>query len=105
MNNQISNPKVEVPKGIILNEKDYITCLNSTLKEMSKNYCTAMTEASSETLYNVYKEIFEKVSVLQREVYEIMFRKGWYVLESSDTNKINTKYQTLSQEYADLGGE
>ena len=105
MNNQISNPKVEVPTGISLNEKDYITCLLTTLKEMSKNYVVAMTEASNESLFNVYREILEKVSELQREVYEIMFRKGWYILEKSDTNKINNKYQTLLQEYNDLSGE
>lgn len=104
MNNQISNPKVEVPTGIVLNEKDYITCLNATLKEMAKGYVTAMTEASSESLYSVYKEIFEKVSDLQREVYEIMFRKGWYILEKCDTTKINTKYQNFTQEYSDLNG-
>ena len=65
MNNQISNPKVEVPTGISLNEKDYITCLLTTLKEMSKNYVFAMTEASNESLFNVYKETLEKVSSLQ----------------------------------------
>lgn len=105
MNNQISNPKVEVPTGISLNEKDYITCLLTTLKEMSKGYVTAITEASNESLFNVYKEILEKVSNLQREVYELMFRKGWYILEKCDANKINNKYQTLSQEYTDLSGE
>ena len=102
MNNQISNPKVEVPTGIILNGKDYITCLNSTLKEMAKGYTTAMTEASCESLYNVYKEIFDRISELHREVYEIMFRKGWYVLEKVDVTKINNKFQQFSQEYSDL---
>lgn len=102
MNNQISNPKVEVATGFALNEKDYITCLNSTLKEMSKGYVMAMTEASCESLYNLYKEIFDRISSLQREVYEIMFRKGWYVLEKCDSNKINTKYQNFSTEYRDL---
>ena len=105
MNNQILNPKVEIPAGISLNEKDYITCLITTLKEMSKGYCLAMTEASNESLYSVYKKTLEKVCDLQREVYEVMFRKGWYILEGCDSNKINTKYQNLSQEYADLGGE
>lgn len=105
MNNQISNTKVEVPTGINLTEKDYITCLLTTLKEMSKNYVTAMTEASNESLFNVYSEILEKVSSLQREVYEVMFRKGWYILEKCDVNKINTKHQTLLQEYNDLSGE
>lgn len=102
MNNQISNPKVEVAKGFELNEKDYITCLNSTLKEMSKGYVMALTEASCESLYNLYKETFDKISSLQREVYEIMFRKGWYILEKCDSNKINSKYQNFSSEYRDL---
>ncbi|MBO5121410.1 MAG: spore coat protein [Bacilli bacterium] len=93
-----------VPENI-LTEKDSITCLLTTLKEMSKNYVTAMTESSNESLFNVYNEILEKVSSLQREVYEVMFRKGWYILEKCDANKINTKYQTLSKEYANLGGE
>ena len=35
-NNQIANPKVEMPTGINLNDKDYITCLITTLKEMAK---------------------------------------------------------------------
>ncbi len=102
MNNQIANPKVEVKTGIGLNEKDYITCLNTTLKEMTKNYAIAMTEASNQSLYEVYSNIFTKLSNLQREVYEVMFRKGWYVLESSEVTKIDTKYQTLQKEYSDL---
>ena len=57
-NNQISNPKVEVNSGISLNDKDYITCLLTTLKEMSKNYVVAMTEASNDELYNIYKDSF-----------------------------------------------
>ncbi len=101
-NNQISNPKVEVNSGISLNDKDYITCLLTTLKEMSKNYVVAMTEASNEELYNIYKDSFLNIISLQREVFELMFRKGWYVLENVDVSKINTKYNTLLQEYQDL---
>ena len=101
-NNQIFNPKVEVGKGLTLNDNDYITCLLSTLKEMTKNYAVAMTEASNEVLYNIYQETFLNISLLQREVYELMFRKGWYVLEKSESLKINTKFNTLLQKYQDL---
>ena len=38
MNSKISNPKVEVSKGIGFNDKDYITWLLNILKEMEKNY-------------------------------------------------------------------
>ncbi len=101
-NNQIKNPKTEVPTGIALNDKDYLDSLLSCLKEMVKNYATVLTEASNESLYQQYKTMFENYSDLQREAFELMFRKGWYVLEKAEGQKINTKFQTLSKELADL---
>ncbi|MCM1370852.1 MAG: spore coat protein [Clostridium sp.] len=101
-NNQISNPKIQVPTGTKMNDKDYMNCLLSTLKEMVKNYAIALTEASNEALYNEYKKMFDNYATLQREVFETMFRKGWYSLEKSPMDKINTKYQMLNKEFNDL---
>ena len=80
MNNKISNEKVPVEGGIELNDKDYI----------------------NEILYSKYKTMFDEYSSLQREIYEIMFRFGWYELEKSDNNKINEKYTMLNQEFTKL---
>lgn len=101
-NNQISNPKTEVPKGTDINDKDYMNSLLSCLKEMVKNYAIALTEASNETINNEFKMMFDNYSILQREVFEIVFRKGWYSLEKAETLKVNNKYQTLNQEFTDL---
>ncbi len=101
-NNKISNPKKEVPKGIALNEKDYITSLLTCLKDLVKNYTIAMTEASNEALYNNHKNAFLNLISFQREVYEVMFKNGWYMLEKEETQKINQKLETLNQEYQDL---
>ena len=101
-NNKIKNPKTEVSKGISLNEKDYLNTLLSCLKEMSKNYVTAMTEASNENLYQSHLETFLNIINLEREVYELMFQNGWYTLEKAETTKIDEKYQTLNQELTDL---
>lgn len=103
-NNKVCNPKVEVPTGMHLNDKDYVTCLLTTLKDMEKNYCIALTEASNEDLYQTYLETFEDLSDLQRDVYEVMFQKGWYCLEKAPDNKIQEKHQTLSQELTELNG-
>ena len=54
-NNQVCNPKVEVPTGMSMNDKDYLTSLLSCLKDMEKNYVIAMTEASCESLYEKLK--------------------------------------------------
>lgn len=102
MNNKIENIKTEVPTGLKLNDKDYLNCLLSCLKEMVKNYSTVLTEASNEKLYNSYKNMFLKYIELQREVFELAFRFGWYSLEVSDSTKVSEKYLTLNKEYIDL---
>ncbi len=101
-NNQISNPETKVPTGIEPNDKDCITSMLTCVKEMEKNYCIAMTEASNENLYNKYHNMFNEIATLGRDIYELMFRKGWYKLEKAETTKITSKYQTLNQELQDL---
>lgn len=102
MNNNISNPKTEVPTGLALNDKDFITSLSTCLKELSKNYVIAQTEASNEVLFEKYNSIYNNIINMQREVYELMFRKGWYSVEKAETQKIDNKLQMLKQEYQDL---
>ncbi len=96
---KISNTKQEVDNTINMNDKDYINKLLSCLKEITKNYTVALTEASNETLYNKYKDMFLKYIDMQRNVFELMFRKGWYELETIDNNKLNEKYNMLNKEF------
>lgn len=102
MNNKICNPKTEVSSGTNLNDKDYLNSVLSLLKDMEKNYTVVLTETSNEYLFNKYEEIFDKIKMLQRETFELAFKKGWYVLEKADDTKINEKYNTLNQEFNDL---
>ena len=103
MNNQIIfNPKVEVPTGMQLNDKDHLNDLLSSLKCLVKDYTVAMSEASNEMLYQQYKTMADQLSLLQRETYELMFRYGWYSLEKAEEMKITNKYQMLSQELQQL---
>ncbi|MDO4394668.1 MAG: spore coat protein [Mycoplasmatota bacterium] len=102
MNNKITNPEVEVPKSSNLNDKDYLNILLTSLKELSKNYTISMTEASNEYLFAKYNKTFEKIINLQRETFELMFKKGWYPLEKAENNKITEKHTTLNKEYQDL---
>lgn len=99
---KLGNTVVQVPGGIELNEKDYCTCLLSTLKDMEKNYVVAMTEASNEWLYGIYKKAFLELSEMQRELYILMFQNGWYQLETVDSKKIQDKYNMLETDYKGL---
>ena len=105
MNNIIKSKKEEVSKGIELNDKDYLNSINSTLKEMAKNYSVVLTEASNENLFKVYKKIFDNIITMQRQTFELIFENGWYILEKAEKNKINNKFSTLNQEFIDLNNQ
>lgn len=102
MNNKISNPKTEVPETPNMNDKDYITTMLGIEKAMVKDYAVALTESSNNDLYNDYYDMFDDVSALQRDIYNLMFKKGWYSLEKAEENKITQKLNTLEQELPQL---
>lgn len=101
-NTEICNPKTEVPKGLSLNDKDYIEGVLTVCKDLEKNLTVAMTEASNEKLYQTIFDMFTDIAELQRETYELWFKKGWFVVEEEEKQKINKKYNVLEQELVDL---
>ena len=99
---KIGNTVTQVPQGIALNEKDYCLCLLNTVKTMEKDYALAMTEASNEWLFSIYKDTFLVLADFQRKVYDLMFQNGWYQLESVEAKKLTDKYNTLDADYKGL---
>lgn len=99
---KVENPKMEVPSGIELNDKDMLMSLLEIEKNMSVNLTIAMNEASNENLYERLFDSFETIKDLQRDLYEIAFRYGWYSLEEVEENKINEEYNKLNQEIENL---
>ena len=102
-NNEISNPKTEVEKGLVLTDKDYLESVLTVCKDLEKNLVIAMIEASHEEYYEKIHEMFESIAELQRDAYELYFRKGWFVIEKEDNEKLTKKYNMLQQELTDLG--
>lgn len=102
MNNKICNPKADVPNTNKMNDKDYITTMLSLEKAMVKDFAVVLTEASNNDLYNDYYEMFDEVINMQREIYDLMFKKGWYCLEKAEEMKITQKLNTLEQEFSQL---
>ncbi len=100
--NKISNSKTEVPSTTEMNDKDYITTMLSIEKQVVKNFAVALTEASNTDLYNDYYDMFNEISNMQRQIYNLMFRKGWYCLEMAEEKKITQKLNMLEQELPQL---
>ncbi len=98
MNNKIQNKNVEVPNTKQMNDKDFITTMLSIEKALVKDYAVSLTEVSNNDLYNDYYDMFDDLSNLQRDIYNLMFKKGWYQLEMAEDNKIQEKLNCLTNE-------
>lgn len=102
---EICNTKTEVAKGLVLTDKDYIEGILTVCKDLEKNLTVALTEASHEKLYQTIFEMFTDVAELQRETYELWFKKGWFIVEAEPQDKITKKLNKLEQELTDLDDE
>lgn len=102
MNNKIQNPKIELDSSIEMNDENYLNDILETEKNMSVNFTYALNEASNETLFNEIYEMFKQIKEAQRNLFELSFRKGFYTLEKSETNKINEEYNTLLNKFNEI---
>ena len=103
MNNEqqekIKNVKTEVPQTPQMNDRDFVNDLLSTEKYLTSSYSVALNEASHDSLHQDLLTIFNETQNAQRDLFELMFQKGWYTLEAEDDNKIQQAYQQY-QSYA-----
>ncbi|MDD6224218.1 MAG: spore coat protein [bacterium] len=100
--NKVCNMKVEVPTGIEMNDKDYLTTVLELEKNLSNNYSWALNEASNDYLYEDYFGMFEDTKDMSREIFNLLFQKGWYSLEKAEEDKIDEKIQCLQNQLLEL---
>ncbi len=90
---KIQNPETQVPKTPQMNERDFINDLLTTEKYMTTSYTMALHEASHKGLYDDLMTIFTETQNSQRDLYNLMFQKGWYAIEAADQQKLQQSYQ------------
>ncbi|MBU8906628.1 spore coat protein [Desertibacillus haloalkaliphilus] len=95
-NSKIENPQTQVPKSPQMNDRDFINDQLSTEKYMTSSYSVAMNEASHEGLYRDIATIANETQDCQRNLFNLMFKKGWYSFEAEPQQKLNQSYQQFS---------
>lgn len=94
MANKVYCELTEVEKTKNMNDRDYLVDMLSTEKDITKNMCTSLTEASNTKLHDELLNIFTSVEEIQAETYEMAWNYGWYKLEEADKTK---KSQTINE--------
>jgi spore coat protein CotF len=93
---KIQNPESPVPKTPQMNDRDFINDILSYEKYMTDSYSTVLNEASHEALYQDLSAIFNETQNMQRELYNMMFKKGWYALEAEESQKVQQTHQQFT---------
>ncbi|MFB6467837.1 spore coat protein [Cytobacillus sp. Hz8] len=97
--NQIANPQTgQLPqvKNQQMNDRDFLNDGLSTCKYITDSLNIAVREASHQQLYTEVLQILQETHNSTRELFNLMFKEGWYKLEAADQQKIDQAYQQFS---------
>jgi spore coat protein CotF len=100
-NNQtIQNPKpANEPKvkGPEMNDRDRVNDILAMEKYLTDSLNIAAREASHEGLHKDVMTVLNECHQAARDMYNLMFQKGWYKLEAEEQQKLDQTYQQFSQ--------
>lgn len=83
-------------------EQDVMTELLVSLKHLKALTNTFTQECSNESLYKEIDAIYQQISCEQRNTFEVMKSKGWYVMEPEKGPKLSKTYTKFSNKEAEL---
>ncbi|WP_449240643.1 spore coat protein [Desulfoscipio gibsoniae] len=98
--NTIKNPQSNlVPeiKSARINDRDTLNFALAQEKYITDNLNVFAREASHRQLHNDVMRIFNETHAMARELFDLMFRKGWYTLEPEQPPKMAQTYQQFGQ--------
>ena len=93
---KIQNQETAFPKDTHMTDREFITDMLTTEKYITSAYDIAENEASHSQLYQDINTIYQESQNCQRQLYNIMFRKGLYAIESETPQKLQQSYQQFS---------
>lgn len=84
-----------------LTEEEMLNDTLSSCKNLLSLLNIYATEASNEEIEDVIEDLYLQMKDNQRNLYKVMYKKGWYKLEKEDSKKINnaiTKFNDFRTE-------
>jgi len=87
-------PKV---KDASVNDRDRMQDLLAQEKYLTNGYNLAMIEASHDALFQTSKQNFEVCHQAQRQLFNLMFKKGWYKLPVAKAEAVSHAFKQFAQ--------
>lgn len=84
-------------KDATVNDRDRMQDLLAQEKYLTTAYSVAMNEACQDQFWQVMKQNFDTCQQLQRQLFQLMFKKGWYKLPVADVQALQATLQQFQQ--------
>lgn len=97
--NKIQNPESPLlpkVKGPQMNDRDMVNDTLAGLKYITDNFNVFAREASHQALHREVLGILLESHTQTREIFNLMFRKGWYTLEPEQAQKMQQTHQQFT---------
>lgn len=92
----IKNPSTHFAKGTEFNDRDHLNDMLATEKWLTDGFNVFVRETSHQDLYNDVLHILNETHHACRDVFNLMFEKGWYSLHPEQPSHIADHYQKFS---------
>ncbi len=79
-----------------MNERDFLNDILVNEKYITNGLNTFSREASHQDLFNDVKQILNETHDCARDIYNVMFKEGFYELEAAESQKISKTQQKFS---------
>lgn len=84
-------------KGPRVNDRDSVNFALSQEKYITDSLNIFAREASHRLLHNAAMNILNETHTMTRELFDLMFRKGWYTVEAEQPQKLAQTQQQFTQ--------
>jgi spore coat protein CotF len=80
-------------KGAEMNDRDFVNDILATEKYLTDGLNTFTREASNQQLYDEVSRVLQETHRAGRDLFNLMFEKGWYKLPTASQQEIQQSTQ------------
>ena len=95
---KVNNEKQKIENPEQFNDLDILQDLLNDEKNISNNLSIALNEMSNVSLYDNIFSFLEDSKDTARVLFDLMFKKGWYTIETATKTKIEEEKRTVQDE-------
>ncbi|MBN6186748.1 spore coat protein [Aneurinibacillus sp. BA2021] len=99
-NNKIANPtspaEQQAQQTPQMTDRDRLNDVLTTEKYLTDGFNIAAREASHESLHRDVMTCLTETQQCARDIYDLMFQKGWYTLEAENQQQLDQTFQQFN---------